>query len=81
VAHEHDSFCAVVAGIFDGGESADDALVVRDLLVGVEGDVEVDLDIVVSMRSRRTLYIVCATYSDEDTLALEIDISNGELVG
>jgi hypothetical protein len=81
MAHEHDSFCAVVAGILDGGQSADDALVIRDLLVGVEGDVEVDLDIAVSMHSRRNLYIVCATYSDKNTLALEIDISNGELVG
>ncbi len=31
-------------GIFYGGERADDALVVGDFLVGVEGNVEVDLD-------------------------------------
>jgi hypothetical protein len=30
-------------GVFDCGERADDALVVCDVLVGVEGDVEVDL--------------------------------------
>jgi hypothetical protein len=43
MAHEDDGFGAVVAGIFDGGECPDDALVVCDLLVTVEGDVEVDL--------------------------------------
>lgn len=43
MAHEHDGFGAVVARIFDGGESADNALVVGDL-VAVEGDVEVDLE-------------------------------------
>lgn len=41
--HENDGFGAVIDGIFDGGERADDALVVGDVLVGVERDVEVDL--------------------------------------
>jgi len=44
MAHKDDGLCAVVAGILDGGEGADDALVVGDLLVGIERDVEVDLD-------------------------------------
>jgi hypothetical protein len=44
MAHEYDGLRAVVAGIFDRGEGADYALVVGDLLVGVEGDVEVDLE-------------------------------------
>jgi hypothetical protein len=44
MAHEDDGFGAVVAGIFDGGECADDALVVCDLLVGVEGDIEIYLE-------------------------------------
>jgi hypothetical protein len=44
VAHEDDSFGAVVAGMLDGRERADDALVVCDLLVTVERDVEVDLE-------------------------------------
>jgi hypothetical protein len=43
VRHEDDGLGSVVDGILDGGESADDALVVCDVLVGVEGDVEVDL--------------------------------------
>jgi len=45
MAHEDDGFGAVVARIFDGGEGADDALVVCDLLVGVERDVKVDLEV------------------------------------
>jgi hypothetical protein len=44
MAHEHNGFGAVVARIVDGGESADNALVVGDLLVSVEGDVEVNLE-------------------------------------
>jgi hypothetical protein len=43
VRHEHDGLGAVVNGILDGGDGADDALVVGNVLVGVEGDVEVDL--------------------------------------
>jgi hypothetical protein len=41
--HENDGLGSVLNGILDCGESADDALVVGDLLVGVEGYVEVDL--------------------------------------
>ena len=41
--HEDDSFRTIINGVSDRGESADDALVVRDFLVGVEGDVEVNL--------------------------------------
>jgi hypothetical protein len=43
MAHENDGFGAILAGIFYGRECADDALVVCDLLVAVEGNVEVDL--------------------------------------
>lgn len=42
--HEDDGFGAMVAGVFDGGKCADNALVVCDFLVGVERDVEVDLE-------------------------------------
>jgi hypothetical protein len=42
MAHEHDSFGAVIARIFDCGESADNTLVVGDL-APVKWDVEVDL--------------------------------------
>jgi hypothetical protein len=52
VGHEDNAFCAVVDGVFDGGDGADDALVVSDFLVGVEGDVEVDLVVMVSIYSR-----------------------------
>lgn len=41
--HEDDSFRTIINGVFNRGESADDALVVGDFLVGVEGDVEVNL--------------------------------------
>jgi len=52
VGHEDDAFCAVIDGVFDGGDGADDALVVGDFLVGVEGDVEVDLGVMFSIYSR-----------------------------
>jgi hypothetical protein len=44
VAHQDDSFGAIVACVFDGRQSADNALVVCDLLVTVQRDVEVDLE-------------------------------------
>jgi hypothetical protein len=43
VGHEDDGLSAVLGGILDCGKSTDNALVVGDLLVGVEGNVEVDL--------------------------------------
>jgi len=43
VGHEDYGLCAVVDGIFYGGDGTDDTLVVGDLLVGVEGNIEVDL--------------------------------------
>ena len=43
VGHQDDGLGAMVNGILDGGQSADNALVVGDVLVRVEGDVEVDL--------------------------------------
>jgi hypothetical protein len=44
VGHEDYAFGAVLDGVFDGWEGADDALVVCDFLVAVKGDVEVDLE-------------------------------------
>lgn len=46
VGHQDDSLGAILDGVLDGGEGADDALVVGDLGVGllVEGHVEVDAD-------------------------------------
>jgi len=41
--HEDDGFGAMLGGVFDGREGADDALVIGYMLVRVEGDVEVDL--------------------------------------
>ena len=43
VGHEDDCLGAIVDGVLDGGKSADNALVVGDLLVGVQRNVEVDL--------------------------------------
>jgi hypothetical protein len=42
MGHEDYGFGAMVDGVFDGGEGADDALVVCDVFFGVEGNVEVD---------------------------------------
>jgi hypothetical protein len=42
VGHEDDGLGAIVESMLDGGQGADDALVVGDL-VTVERDVEVDL--------------------------------------
>jgi hypothetical protein len=42
VGHEDDRLGAIVESMLDGGQGADDALVVGDL-VTVERDVEVDL--------------------------------------
>lgn len=43
MGHEDDGFGTMVAGILDGGKGADDALIVCDVLVGVERNIEVDL--------------------------------------
>ena len=44
VGHEDDGLGAIVEGVLDGGEGTDNSLVVGDVLVGVERDVEVDLE-------------------------------------
>lgn len=43
VGHQDHCLGAVVEGMLDGGDGARNALVVGDLLVGIERDVEVDL--------------------------------------
>lgn len=43
VGHQDDGLGAIVESVLDGGNGTDNALVVGDLLVLVEGDVEVDL--------------------------------------
>ena len=43
MGHENDGFCAMLAGVFDGGQGADDALVVG-YFCAVERDIKVDLD-------------------------------------
>lgn len=44
MGHEDDGLGAIVEGVLDGGEGTDNSLVVGDVLVGVERDVEVDLE-------------------------------------
>lgn len=39
----------MVAGIFDGGKGADNALIVCDVVVGVERDVKVNLELTVNL--------------------------------
>jgi hypothetical protein len=43
VGHEDHGLGTVVDGILDGGDGASNALGVGDLLVGIEGNVEIDL--------------------------------------
>ena len=43
VGHEDDGLGSIVEGVLDGRDGADDALVVGDVLVVIEGDIEVDL--------------------------------------
>ncbi len=43
MGHENDGLGAMLFGVLDCWERADDALVVRDLLVGVQRDIEVNL--------------------------------------
>lgn len=43
VGHENNSLGAIVDGVLDGRDGTGNALVVGDVLVGVERDVEVDL--------------------------------------
>jgi hypothetical protein len=47
VRHEDDGLGSVLNGMLDCRERADNALVVCDVLVGVKGNVEVDLSIAV----------------------------------
>lgn len=44
VGHQDDSLGAIVEGVLDGGDGTDNALGVGDVLVLIEGHVEVDLD-------------------------------------
>jgi hypothetical protein len=48
MGHENHCLGSVVNSVFDGGESADDALVISDVLICVERDIEVDLSLVSS---------------------------------
>jgi hypothetical protein len=43
VRHKDDCLGSILDGVLDCGKRTDDALVVGDLLVAVEGNVEVDL--------------------------------------
>lgn len=43
VGHEDDCFGSMVAGVFDGGKGADNALVVCDAVIRVERDVKINL--------------------------------------
>lgn len=82
VGHENDSLCAMLGCVLDGGQSADDALVVGDVLVAVQRDVEVNLIINnVSLVAREHTEEDKAAYTDQDALALEVNIGDCELVG
>lgn len=84
VGHEDHGLCAILTSVLDGRKSTNNALVVGDVLVGVKWDVEVDLSIYISsccFEGKRPLRAKRCAYTDEDALALEVDVSDGELVG
>ena len=76
MAHENHGFGTMVNGVFDGGECADDALVVCDFLVAVEGNVEVDLDGIVRKVMVSVIRIGETTYSDKHALALDVYVGD-----
>ena len=41
--HEDDNFGAVFAGIFDCWKRSDNALIISDILGGIEGNIEINL--------------------------------------
>ena len=45
MGHEDDGFGAMIHGVFDGGECADNTLIIRDVAFLVERDIEVYLEI------------------------------------
>ena len=45
VGHENHGLGSVVDGIFNSWDSSSDTLCVRNLLVGIERDVKVDLEV------------------------------------
>jgi hypothetical protein len=83
MGHEDHGFGAVVDGIFDCWDCACDSLRVGDFLVAVEWDVEIDLECVSTriLAANGMLHsFPCCTYSNEDPLALQVNILDGELV-
>lgn len=66
----------MIYGVLDRWESTDNALVVRDLLVRVERNVEVDLVMDQQTSEERSH----GTYPNEDSLVLEINVSDSKSV-
>lgn len=79
MGHEDNGLSTIVDGIFDGGEGSDNTLVVGHLLVRVKRNIEVDLFVPVSF-GHAEIVRDDGSYSDQDTLAIEIDITDTELV-
>ena len=67
-------------GVLDGGKRADNALVVGDALVGIEGYVEVNLRVASESDCRWGEAVGISTYADQYALALQVDVGNRELV-
>jgi hypothetical protein len=67
--------------MLDCGKSTDNALGVGDILVCIERDVEVDLSSSSSVNDSILQASANSTYTDQDALALEVDVGDGELVG
>jgi hypothetical protein len=77
MGHEDDGFGTMVDSIFDGREGSGYSLVVCDILVRVKWNVEVDLE---HGQLRTEGVSKQGTYSDQDSLVLEIAVGDGELV-
>ena len=84
MGHQDNGLGAVVDGILDGGEGTDNTLVVGDVLVLVKRDVEVNLYArCISSLSKQVghrLKSFSGTYANQDTLVLQVNVGDGELV-
>lgn len=70
--HEDYGFGAMVDGILNGWESTVNSLRVRYILVRVKRHIEVDLSLVLEYSTS----MVRNSYSDEDSLVLEVDVGD-----
>ncbi len=89
VGHEYDRFGSMFCGVLDGGQGADNTLIVGDVAFFVKGNIEVDLEqwfhVVnyerYASEKPKCLDGVGLSYPYEDSLPGQIHIRDGEFVG